>query len=74
MNTSTFSFEKILNLLAEGFAAQRYHAAMMLSITTAIDDLDKLSRTHAAVPGSEPHLELVKAAKRLESLLVGVAP
>ena len=68
MDSNTLSLESIVRIRAESFAAVRHHNAMVLSITTALEQLDAalLSATERNI---DEHQHLVDAAARLATLL-----
>ena len=68
MDSNGFSLESTVRLRAEGFAHVRHHNAMVLSIATAIEQLDA-ALLSAAERNIDEQAALVTAARRLSTLL-----
>ena len=73
MDSNTLSLESISRLRSEAHASVRHHAAEILSLTSAIGDVDAALRLTIAERSIDESQALVDAARRLAALLDGSA-
>ena len=71
MNSNTLSLESISRLRSEAHATIRHHAAEIVSLSSAITDVDASLRLTIAERSIDESQHLVDAARRLASLLNG---
>ena len=69
MNSNHLSLESISSLRFEAHATIRHHAAEIVSISSAISDVDAALRLAIAERSIDESQHLVDAARRLASLL-----
>ena len=72
MDSNTLSLESISNLRSEAHAAIRHHAAEIVSLSSAIGDVDAALRLTIAERSIDESQSLVTASCRLASLLESV--
>ena len=72
MDSNALSLESILRIRGESFAAVRHHNAMVLTLATAIEQLDA-ALLWATERNIDEQQHLVDAARRLAGLLDGSA-
>ena len=73
MDSNTLSLESISRLRSEAHASVRHHAAEILSLTSAIGDVDAALRLTIAERSIDESQALVDAARRLSALIEGSA-
>ena len=71
MNDNTLSLESISRLRSEAHATIRHHAAEIVSLSSAIGDVDAALRLTIAERSIDESQALVDAARRLSTLLNG---
>jgi len=71
MNSNTLSLESISSLRSEAHATIRHHAAEIVSLSSAITDVDAAIQLTIAERSVDESQALVDAARRLASLLNG---
>ena len=69
MDSNGFSLESISRLRGEAHATIRHHAAEIVSLSTAITDVDTAIQLTIAERSIDEQQSLVDAARRLASLL-----
>ena len=73
MHSNHLSLESISRLRSEAHATIRHHAAEILSLTSAIGDVDAALRLTIAERSIDESQALVTAARRLSTLIEGSA-
>ena len=73
MDSNTLSLESISRLRSEAHASVRHHAAEILSLTSAITDIDAALMLSIAERSIDESQHLVDAARRLSTLIDGSA-
>ena len=73
MNDNAFSLKSISQLRSEAHSTIRHHAAEIVSISSAISDVDAALRLTIAERSIDESQHLVDAARRLSTLLDGSA-
>ena len=73
MDSNGFSLDSILRLRSEAHASIRHHAAEIVSLSSAISDVDAALMLTIAERSIDEQQHLVDAARRLASLLDGSA-
>ena len=73
MNSNTLSLESISRLRSEAHATIRHHAAEIVSLSSAITDVDAAIQLTIAERSVDESQALVDAARRLATLLAGSA-
>lgn len=71
MNSNTLSLESISRLRSEAHATIRHHAAEIISLSSAITDVDAAIQLTIAERSVDESQHLVDASRRLASLLNG---
>ena len=69
MNSNTLSLESISNLRSEAHAAIRIHAAEIVSLSSAVSDVDACLRLAIAERSIDEAQALIDAARRLSAML-----
>lgn len=71
MDSNTLSLESISRLRSEGHATIKHHAAEIISISSAITDVDAAIQLTIAERSIDESQALVDAARRLAGLIEG---
>ena len=71
MNDNTLSLESISRLKSEAHATIRHHAAEIVSLSSAVSDVDAALRLAIAERSIDEAQHLVDAARRLAGLIEG---
>ena len=73
MDSNGFSLESTVRIRAEAFAHIRHHAAEIVSLSSAISDVDAALMLSIAERSVDESQHLVDAARRLSTSLEGSA-